>query len=180
MTRTGDEFVSLETRSQRANENKVDVFVSIHINSNPDPKATGTEFYFQNQVPTDEESAILAKRENEVFKASPHPLAPSSSSDVYLILDDLAHSDHMRLSEVLSEDMLGMFKADQRVRTREIRQAPFHVLAVNAPSTLIELGFLTNDKDFLWLIKPETHVSLAKTIYHGLKKFKETLDKTHR
>ena len=190
MTRTSDVFVSLEGRSQKALENKADVFVSIHVNSSPAEKARGAEFYFQNQVPTDEESLLVANRENAArsTKAQSRPQGqPSatpaqvgdSSLDVAMIVGDLAHSDHMVLSEQLSTVMLEAFQAEQKVKTRVIRQAPFHVLAVNAPSTLIEVGFLTNDKDFSWLTQADTPKSMAKTIYKGLKKFKEKLDKAH-
>jgi len=44
-TRVGDERVSLDKRVQIANKSKADFFVSIHINSATNPKATGTETF---------------------------------------------------------------------------------------------------------------------------------------
>ena len=44
-TRVGDERVSLDKRVQIANESKADFFISIHINSASNPKATGTETF---------------------------------------------------------------------------------------------------------------------------------------
>lgn len=64
-TRTKDEWVSLEKRAQIANQARGDLFVSIHLNSSEDPRAKGKEFYFQNQVPVDEEALFLANRENQ-------------------------------------------------------------------------------------------------------------------
>mgnify|MGYP001577243627 CR=1 FL=1 len=65
MTRTRDEFVTLEDRAEFANHAKADLFISIHTNWSEDPKARGKEIYFQNQLPPDEESLYLASREIE-------------------------------------------------------------------------------------------------------------------
>lgn len=44
-TRVEDERASLDKRVQIANESKADFFISIHINSATNPKATGTETF---------------------------------------------------------------------------------------------------------------------------------------
>lgn len=50
MTRTSDRFLSLKQRSDLANTNMCDLFVSIHYNSAPNPEAHGIEvFYYQTQ-----------------------------------------------------------------------------------------------------------------------------------
>lgn len=51
MTREKDKFISLEKRSQIANESKPVLFVSIHYNSAPSAKACGVEvFFYQSQA----------------------------------------------------------------------------------------------------------------------------------
>jgi len=45
MTRTSDQYVSLEQRAQKANAADADVFVSIHCNANANRGANGTETY---------------------------------------------------------------------------------------------------------------------------------------
>lgn len=64
LTRTKDEWLSLEKRAAIANASRGDLFLSIHINSSTDARAHGKEFYFQNQLPVDEEALYLANREN--------------------------------------------------------------------------------------------------------------------
>lgn len=64
LTREKDEWVSLEGRAAFANTSRADLFISIHLNSSTDPRAHGKEFYFQNQLPVDEEALFLANREN--------------------------------------------------------------------------------------------------------------------
>lgn len=78
-TREKDEWVSLEKRALIANRAKADLFVSIHLNSSTDTRAHGKEFYFQNQVPADEEALFLANRENNRAHTAPGADASSES-----------------------------------------------------------------------------------------------------
>lgn len=46
MTRTMDEYVSLQDRADMANKNKCQVLVSLHFNSAPSPSAQGLEVFY--------------------------------------------------------------------------------------------------------------------------------------
>lgn len=177
LTRDRDETLSLGDRTDKAVRMKADVFVSIHANSSPVASAKGTEIYFENQIPTDEESQLLANRENNLA-ASPKD-TKEKNSDLANILTDLAHNEHMVLSEQLSQELLTSFQREFNIKTRAIRQAPFRVLAPNIPATLIELGFISNTAEAKWLAQPDQQKKMAKAIYKGLKAFKEKLDKVH-
>lgn len=48
MTRATDVYVDLSKRAAIANQNKADVFVSIHCNHSSNTSALGTEIYFYN------------------------------------------------------------------------------------------------------------------------------------
>lgn len=177
LTRRKDEFVPLDVRSQVAENEKADIFISIHANSSLVKQARGTEFYFENQNATDEESLFLANRENNI--KSPKNKEGSDANDLKNILSDLAHSNHMVLSSQLSQQLLESFQKDLNIKTRAIRQAPFHVLSVTMPATLIELGFISNPTEAHWLSQSKTQRAMARAIYNGLKTFKEKLDKIH-
>lgn len=45
MTRTNDEFISLSKRAEIANNENVDIFISVHINSSSNATANGFEIY---------------------------------------------------------------------------------------------------------------------------------------
>ena len=179
LTRDKDEFISLSTRSQMAEEKKVALFISIHANNSSSPRAKGTEFYFENQNATDEESMFLANRENNA-KDTNGSGTDEKSVDLSNILSDLAHNDHIIMSQQLSQHLLEAFQKNMRIKTRSLRQAPFKVLGVTMPATLIELGFLSNPGEALLLNRPTTQKMMADAIYDGLKTFKEKLDKIHR
>lgn len=46
LTRSKDEFITLENRAAIANERNSDLFVSVHYNSAPSPQADGIEVYY--------------------------------------------------------------------------------------------------------------------------------------
>src|ERR1035437_6847281 len=64
LSRDEDTSVSLYRRAVLAKTKKADIFLSIHVNSSPDLRAKGVEFYFQNQLAPDQESMFLAHQEN--------------------------------------------------------------------------------------------------------------------
>jgi N-acetylmuramoyl-L-alanine amidase len=168
--------VSLEERSRLADQKNVDVFVSIHANSSPEEKARGVEIYFENQTATDEESLLTAKLENSVEKKKPEEES-KQKSDVDHILSDLGHSRHMEWSSLLCQSFVESFKAVLNIKTQAIRQAPFRVLMVTMPASLIEVGFLSNAKDAAWLKTPQASPKIAQAIHTGLISYKEKLDK---
>jgi N-acetylmuramoyl-L-alanine amidase len=179
MTRDQDTFVALADRPEKAIQEKADIFISIHANSSPIAKAKGTEFYFENQVASDEDTQLLANRENTIV-IQKGATAPDSKTDLENIMTDLGHNEHMVLSQELCRILLESFQSQLAVKTRAIRQAPFHVLSVSMPSTLIELGFVSNPEEAHWLAKKDVQKKMAVAIYTGLKRFKEKLDKVHK
>jgi N-acetylmuramoyl-L-alanine amidase len=177
MTREKDDFIPLEQRPELAAHVKADIFLSIHANSSPSEKVSGTEFYFENQVATDEESLLVANRENTVVKTLEGEKAAPQDADVHSILSDLAHSEHMVLSQELSQKLMDSFQKRTSGKHRAIRQAPFRVLSVGMPATLVELGYITNPQEAAWLNEPKNQQQIAEALYQGLKNFKHRLQK---
>lgn len=191
LTRSKDESLTLRERTELAREAKADLYVSIHLNSSTDPRARGKEFYFQNQLPADEEALFLASRENaepETAANDPAHLKPeklSPRTDLRRILEDLQRNERIFASSELSrvlhqawtEAETGSEHGSRKGGSRAIRQAPFFVVSnVNAPSVLIELGFLSHAHEGPRLGQTDYQRSLATSLYKGLVKYKETVD----
>ena len=181
LTREGEQTLSLNDRARLARDKKADVFVSIHVNSNPDLKAHGAEFYFQNQLPPDEESMLLAHRENSEDQASarvPYSYLEKNElpGDVAAIVGDLLDGDRVLRSSQLSKALKLSWRGSKKSKTNSIRQAPFYVLSqMTVPSSLVELGFLTNGADLAELSSEASQARMAEDIYRGLKSYKETI-----
>ncbi|MCC6277050.1 MAG: N-acetylmuramoyl-L-alanine amidase [Oligoflexia bacterium] len=170
MTREKDEFVALDQRRELAEKSKADIFVSIHANSSPSQKIKGVEFYFENQLASDEESQMLANRENTSSDGAVKTQS-NEKGEVGLIINDLQRSQHMVLSEKLSASLMENFHRHTGTQKTRIRQAPFRVLKVDMPATLVELGYLTNKQEAQWMGRPENHRKMAQALYSGLKEF---------
>lgn len=182
MTRENDKRVSLDSRVQIAKDVKADVLLSIHLNTSGDGRAHGEEFYFQNQLPVDEDLLFLASRENDEDESTTAKANEklSSQNDVRVILEDLGRNHRIRSSGDLSKILFESWakKNGKKIGSRSIRQAPFHVVSnVNIPSVLVELGFLSNATEGPLLASAAYQNVLAKSLYEGLINFKETMDK---
>lgn len=146
MTRDRDVFVPLETRTAIANDARADLFVSIHANSARSPKPRGVEAYFASLEATDAGALAVAERENLAFNESGVPAAPADP--LVAIIGDMIAADQMRESDAFARLVQAELDAIERVASRGVKQAPFVVLlGVQMPSSLIEIGFLSNPEE---------------------------------
>jgi N-acetylmuramoyl-L-alanine amidase len=185
MTRQEDTAVSLYRRAQMAKNKKVDLFLSIHVNSSPDARARGAEFYFQNQLPPDQESMYLAHQEN--ISESGEEVQPITydfqdqnnyPAEVMTILTDLLDNQRVLRSSELSTALKSNWRGTRKSKANSVRQAPFYVLLqMRSPSALVELGFLTNNEDYAELTNHVSQNKMADDLYRGLVTYKESLDK---
>lgn len=184
MTRTRDEKISLSKRTSLAHKAGADIFISIHLNSSKDPRAHGTEIYFQNQLPADEEALYLVSREHfgddEKPQSTEERDSLSKNSDLKLILEDLHRNHRIRESSRISKTLYKTLAKEPngpRLGSRAVRQAPFHVVSyIDIPSILVELGFITHAQEGPRLTQTTYQKELARLLADGLIKYKVELD----
>ena len=165
----------LPQRVKKARENEAQLFVSIHANSSPDPKSSGMEVYFRNELDPDEDSLLLAHNEKQ-FKSSKK--YSKRLGDIQSITQDLNRSISTLKSYELSWHIQENWNLPfSKKRKPPLKQGPFYVIQQGIPSILIEVGFVSNEKEALRLSTKEYQKQTARTIYNGLKDYKETLDK---
>jgi len=184
LSRADSHGVSLTDRAQMAKRHKADLLVSIHVNSSPDVKARGAEFYFQNQLAPDEESMFLAHKENEGESEGDAPTYDfldkhKYPAEVAAITADLLNSERIwRSSNVAKALKVSWRGSHKKFNANSIRQAPFYVLSqMTVPSSLVEIGFLTNADDFRDLTDSAKLRAMAEDLYRGIKAYKDSLDK---
>lgn len=186
LTRNRDITLSLPERAEIARRVKADLFLSLHVNSSQDSRAQGAEFYFQNQLPPDEESMYMAARENqsEVFKEPDDDVvqeilgSDSENSDLAAILQDLMKNYRIHRSGQLSKTLKEHWQGHKRSKANSIRQAPFYVVSnTHVPSVLVEVGFLTHPREAQRLTSASYQKKVVQSLYQGLIKYKESIDK---
>jgi N-acetylmuramoyl-L-alanine amidase len=171
-TRSTDVFIPLEERTKIANDQKADLFISVHANSSPEPSATGVETYYFN-LTSDKGGLDLATRENAT--------ADSSISD----LSDLLHRAVLQTKREESRDFAQKVqasltaatqKSNIHARDRGVRQAPFLVLiGASMPSILAEIGFVSNPRDERQLRRPDQRQKIAEALYKGVAQYADSL-----
>jgi N-acetylmuramoyl-L-alanine amidase len=180
LTREDDHGMELHQRVRVAKKNNTQLFISIHANSSPDPKSQGMELYFRNELEPDQESLRLASQENQEAETEEFALKKNKrAGDLQSILQDLKRSANSLKSYELSWHILRHWNVPfSKARNQAIKQGPFHVInQQDYPSVLVEIGFVTNDKEAKRLMSADYQKEIARSIYAGLKDFKETLDK---
>lgn len=146
LTRTGDYFVPLAKRKKIAHERGGDIFMSIHANSAPNWRASGSEVFFVSpRGASDQTARELADRENACDLVG--GVSPDADSDVLSILVDLKMSDNVDKSSDLASFVMQKLRASG-ASACAVKQAGFVVLkSLSMPSVLVEVGFLTNSSD---------------------------------
>ncbi|TYT73402.1 N-acetylmuramoyl-L-alanine amidase [Desulfobotulus mexicanus] len=168
LTRDKDVYLSLEERTQFANQHKADLFLSIHTNAAMNRNAHGIETYFLN-LATDEESIAVAARENAT--------STKNISDLQTILNDLMQNakinESSRLASYVQKGMVDSVKPHySNISDKGVKQAPFYVLlGAQMPSILIEAGFITNPRECQRLTNPQYQSRIADGIVDGIRRY---------
>lgn len=179
MTRESDEEVSLNSRVAKANNQKAQMFVSIHVNSSYRKAATGPETYYVSLKATDQDAFLLSQKENSAFKEKINKLA--SNDELKMILWDMAQNEYIKESAKLADFIQYELNILMHTRNRGVKQAPFRVLMRAAmPAILVEIAFVSNyseeqklkDEAFLGKVAAALYSGISKYIYYHNNLFK--------
>ncbi len=179
MTRESDEEVSLNSRVAKANNQKAQIFVSIHVNSSFRKAASGPETYYVSLKATDQDAFLLSQKENSAFKEEIDKLA--SDDELKMILWDMAQNEYIKESAKLADFIQYELNILMHTRNRGVKQAPFRVLMRAAmPAILVEIAFVSNyseeknlkDDAFLGKVTAALYTGISKYIYYHNNLFK--------
>lgn len=163
MTRNDDRYLTLDDRAAVARRLNAAMFVSIHIDSAPNPLARGASVYSLSDVASDEEAARLAARENANAARDP------GSSAIDAMLADLAMRSQMSASADLAARLVNKAAGRVELRPNPHRFAAFHVLRrADAPAVLFEAGYLSNVDDELLLSDPNQRARMVQALAQAI------------
>jgi N-acetylmuramoyl-L-alanine amidase len=144
LTREDDKYLTLEQRASIARHLRAGLFVSIHMDSAPNPLAKGATVYSLSDVASSEEAARFAAAENRDDTA----LSSEADDNVRALLADVALREQMEDSAALAERMLQRAAGRLELRPRPHQFAAFHVLRrAETPAVLVEAGYISNADD---------------------------------
>lgn len=167
MTRAGDDTISLQERSDIANQGRGDIFVSIHVNALT-PKGRGIETYYLGPSEAPAADAVAADENRD----SGYSLADLRSL-LDLIYIDARRGESRRLAESVQHALLrDLRRVNQAVEDRGVKRAPFVVLAgTRMPAILAEVSCLSNDDEAALLSGKAYRQSIADALYDGVQAY---------
>jgi N-acetylmuramoyl-L-alanine amidase len=171
LTRTTDKFVTLDRRTKIANDEKADLFISLHVNANDLSKVEGLETYILNFT-NDPTAMAVAARENSG--------SGKSMVEMRDLVQRIATNTRVAESRVLAKALhagaIASLRKSRKVRDLGVKEAAFLVLAnVEVPAVLVEMGFITNSAEAKLLASPAYQDRLTDGLVDGLVAYLEGL-----
>lgn len=181
-TRMTDNFIELNERSNIANRNKADLFISIHVNHSSNHSAHGSETYVMG-THKNEGNLEVAKRENasillEDDYQNEYEGFDPNSPEGHIIFSFYQNAFLEQSILLASEIEKELGKRKKVNRSRGVKQAGFLVLWKTAmPSVLVETGFMTNTEERNYLKGTAGREELAESIFRAFKSYKADVEK---
>ena len=169
MTRDDDRLVTPESRSALANNNKADLFISLHANSAFRPSTTGAVVYVASFTDAELATDTRAPERLSVFGGGQRAI-----EIVPWQLAQITHRDEsLRLAQGVV-DALGALSARLPLASRPLEHAPMRVLAsANMPAVLLEAGYLSNEAQEQALGTPDVQNAVAAALLDAVVRFRD-------
>jgi N-acetylmuramoyl-L-alanine amidase len=167
LTRDGDAAVPLDARASLANNNKADLFVSIHANGSVRPSAAGAEVFYAGveryqadaQRPGDPGGTLM-------------PVFGGGTREIDIVPWNSAQSRYVAESAAAARLFEAALRALVPMNPRALQQAPLRVLVgANMPAVLVEVGYLTNADQEVQLRGGDFQGRLVHAIAEGIARF---------
>lgn len=164
LTRSTDVFLSLEERVAIANsiplgDNDAVIYLSIHANSSFNKEARGYEVWYLDP---------------QYRRDLVDPTKYNDSKEVIPILNAMLEEEFTRESILMAESVLNGFDEilGNELPSRGVKAEDWFVVRnARMPSVLVELGFVSNEKDALLMIEPEYVQRFGQALYKGVADF---------
>jgi N-acetylmuramoyl-L-alanine amidase len=173
LTHDDDGSVAADGRAAIANNNKADLFISLHANGSPRPETRGASIFSLSLDRIGEDARRQSQADREVL-----PVYGGGSREVSLVEWELAQAAHIEGSTALGtlveqklRDSAGMFSVMSQ-------RAPMRSLAgANMPAVLVEMGYLSNPDEEKLLASAEFQNNIAQAITEAVIAFRDYLDR---
>ena len=176
LTRERDEAVAPDTRAAIANNNKADVFISLHVNASPRPAAAGTAVYYLSIDEYGAEAQEIANRTIE-----PVPVVGGGSREIDLVRWEMAQIRYVgqsgRLAGLIEQEL------GRRVplSPRPAHQAPLRVLVgANMPAVLVELGSIADPDAEERLTSGLFQADIVDALVAGIRRYGDDLGRARQ
>jgi len=167
LTRDGDAAVPLDARASLANNNKADLFVSIHANGSVRPSASGAEIFYAAM-----ERYSGSTQGSVETGGTLMPVFGGGTRQIDVVPWNDAQSRHVAESASVARLFEAALRQAVPMNPRALQQAPLRVLVgANMPAVLVEVGYLTNADQEDQLRSSEFQGRLVQAIAEAIARF---------
>jgi N-acetylmuramoyl-L-alanine amidase len=171
LTRDEDRAVGQDERAAIANNNKADLFISLHANASVRTNAKGAEIYYLSL----DKSGDEARRQSQ-SAAQQLPVFGGGSREIEIVLWEMAQARFIDQSAALADIVARELRGKVELSERAIQQAPLRVLVgANMPAVLVEMGYLTNPDQERQLAGGTFQASVVQALFDSIERFREYL-----
>jgi len=169
MTREDDRDVPFDTRTAIANNNKADLFISLHANASLRPQVAGASVLVATFPDEAHARQALEPQRVTVFGGG--------LRDIELLPWSQAQLGYLDRSATFADLLKQRFDRRVPLDTTPIDRAPLRILtSANMPAVLIEMGYLSNPDQEKLLMSGEYQGTLAQAIVDAVVDFRNALD----
>ncbi|MFQ5597498.1 MAG: N-acetylmuramoyl-L-alanine amidase [Nitrospiria bacterium] len=172
LTRNRDIFIPLKKRTQIANRNRADLFISVHVNSSPLRHTKGIEVYLLGRA-SDKGAMATAARENAASDGESFDFQEMIFNDLER---EFTMNASLELAHFTNESIVKNLISKYPTAALGVKRAPFFVLAhTDMPAILAEISFLSNRIEEKRLRTKGYRKAVAESLYKGVEAYIQSL-----
>ena len=172
LIRTGDYYVPLRDRFEKARKHRADLFVSVHADAFTKRSVSGSSvFVLSRKGASSEFARRLAASENSSDLVGGVTLGDKDDMLASVLLD-LSQSATMEASQAVADSVLSSLQRVGKTHKSYVEHANFMVLkSPDVPSILVETAFISNPSEEARLKDPAWQRKIANSIAGGVQDY---------
>lgn len=170
LTRTGDATVSLDERAAIANNDRADLFISLHANASVRETATGAEVFYLSLAEYGDEARDAG------FTGQLVPTVGGGTRVLNIVPWEMAQLRHVDQSVRWAETVADELSQRVPMSPRGLQQAPFRVLVgANMPALVLEMGFISNPDQEAQLTSTTFQSSIVSGLLRSIIRYRDEI-----
>jgi N-acetylmuramoyl-L-alanine amidase len=172
LTHEDDRRVDADGRAAIANNNKADLFISLHANGSPRSSTRGAAIFSLSLDRFGEDARRQSQADREVL-----PVFGGGAREVSLVEWELAQAAHIEGSNAFAGLLEQKLRGASGLPAVVLQAAPMRNLAgTNMPAVLFEMGYLSNSDEETLLVSAEFQNSIAQGVTEAVLAFRDYLE----
>jgi N-acetylmuramoyl-L-alanine amidase len=169
LTRDEDRSVAIDERTAIANNNKADLFISLHANASMRKTTSGATIYYAAFDRSVSQNAATGGVDRV-------PTFNGGAREIELVLWDFAQTRHLDQSAAFATVLEQQMRDRVPLASPAVDRAALRVLeSANMPAILIEVGYLTNPDQAALMRTDAFHATLVQSLFEAVVRFRDTL-----